>query len=107
MEGIIKAFDKILKWFSDVFVAIFTAAWDLLSDLFCWVLDALLGIAVTAANALDVSQLEGFANNMGEMPGEIVNIMQLAGLGTAAQIIGAAIGIRLLLQIIPFTRLGS
>ncbi|WP_313332031.1 DUF2523 family protein [Comamonas sp.] len=107
MEVIINAINKALKWIADLSVAIFDAAWDMLSDLFCWVLDALLGIAVTAANALDVSQLDTFTSNFGEMPSEIVNIMQLAGLGTAAQIVGAAIGIRLLLQIIPFTRLGS
>lgn len=107
MEALIKYIEKILKWFSDLFVAIFTAAWDMLNDVFCWLLDGLLGIAVSAANSLDVSQLQGFANSAGDMPGEITNIMQLAGLGIASQIVIAAIGIRLLLQIIPFTRLGS
>lgn len=107
MDSLIKYIEKILKWFSDLAVAIFTAAWDMLSDVFCWLLDGLLGIAIAAANSLDVSGLEGYANNFGDMPGEIVNIMQLAGLGTASQIVIAAIGIRLLLQIIPFTRLGS
>ena len=107
MEAIGEWIEKLLKWFSDLFVAIFAAAWDMLGDVFCWVLEGLLGIAVSAANSLDVSALEGYANGTGDMPAEIINIMQLAGLGTASQIVVAAIGIRLLLQIIPFTRLGS
>lgn len=107
MESIGKWIEKLLKWFSDIFVAIFAAAWDMLSDVFCWLLEGMLGIVATAANALDVSQLEGFSNMTGDMPAEIVNVMQLAGLGTASQIVIAAIGIRLVLQLIPFTRLGS
>jgi hypothetical protein len=107
MESIGKWIEKLLKWFSDIFVAIFTAAWDMLNDVFCWLLEGMLGIAATAANALDVSQLESFSSMTGDMPGEIVNVMQLAGLGTASQIVIAAIGIRLVLQLIPFTRLGS
>lgn len=107
MDALIKYFEKVLKWFGDIFVAIFEAAWDMLNDVFCWLLEGLLGIAVTAANSLDVSQLESYTAFSSDMPAEIVNVMQLAGLGTASQIVVAAIGIRLLLQIIPFTRLGS
>ena len=101
------AINKLLKWFSDLFVSIFKAAWDMLNDVFAWLLEGLLSIAVSAANSLDVSQLEGFSSSFGDMPAEIINVMQLAGLGTASQIVIAAIGIRLVLQIIPFTRLGS
>lgn len=107
MATIILKINAIWKWLSSLFVDQFDKLWALLTDLCCWILESALDIVVMAANALDVSQLEGYANSFGDMPGEIVNIMQLAGLGTASQIVIAAIGIRLLLQIIPFTRLGS
>ena len=41
------------------------------------------------------------------MPEEIINILGLLGVGPACGIIVAAIAIRLVLQLIPFTRLGS
>ena len=100
-------FDKLFTWLGESFVAIFKAAWDFLGDGVCWVLDELLGLAVTAANALDLSGLQGHGSDWMVMPAEIINIMQLAGLGTASAIVIAAIGIRLILQLIPFTRLGS
>ncbi|MBF5006636.1 DUF2523 family protein [Diaphorobacter caeni] len=101
------AFDKLFSWFGDIFVAIFKAAWDFLGDGVCWVLEQLLGVAVSAANALDLSGLQGHASDWSIMPPEIVNVMQLSGLSVAVPIVVAAIGIRLILQLIPFTRLGS
>lgn len=100
VEGAYDYAGKVLK-------AVFMAAWDFLQDAFSWVLDQLLGIAVSAANALDLSALQGHANDWSIMPAEIVNVMQLSGLAVAIPIVVAAIGIRLVLQLIPFTRLGS
>lgn len=97
---------SILKWFSDLFVSIFKAAWDLLSDLISWVIDKLLDIVIAAANEMDFSALQGFAP-AGSLPSEILNVMQLCGVGSAVSVITVAIGIRLTLQLIPFTRLGS
>ena len=107
MAAILKTLQAIWKWFSDLAGDQFQKLWDLLTDLVCWALDGILGLIVSAVGALDVSGLDNYTNSVGEVPGEIINIMQMAGLGTASQIILAAIGIRLVLQLIPFTRLGS
>ena len=101
------AFDTLFTWFGDLAVAIFKAAWDFLGDGVCWVLDQLLGVAVSAANSLDLSGLQGHASDWTIMPAEIMNVMQLSGLAVAVPIVIGAIGIRLVLQLIPFTRLGS
>jgi hypothetical protein len=57
--------------------------------------------------SIDVSTLASYTGNWGSLPGDIVNIMGLLGFGDAANIIMTAISIRLLLQLIPFVRLGS
>lgn len=96
----------IIQWFADMFVAVFVAAWDIFRDLFAWVFEQLLDIAIAAANSLDLSRFDN-VTGWGELPSEIINIMGLLGIGTASSIILSAVVIRLVLQLIPFTRLGS
>ena len=97
---------SVLDWISDLFVNIFKSIWDLLSDLICWVIDKLMSIVVSASNSVSFDGLQGFAP-AGSLPSEILNVMQLCGVGSAVSIIVTAIGVRLTLQLIPFTRLGS
>lgn len=97
----------VVEWVGKLFVSVFVAAWDLLRDAACWVVDECLKLAVSAAGSLDVSGITTNLSAWGELPGEVLNILALLGVGTAVSIIGAAIGIRLVLQLIPFTRLGS
>lgn len=106
VEWLLGVVKFVIKWFSDLFVGIFKALWDMFTDLFCWCLDKLMSLAVSAANSLDLSGLTGFAPSSG-LPEEIINVMQLCGVGTAVGIIVSAIVLRLILQLIPFTRLGS
>lgn len=96
----------VLTWIGSLFVAIFVSVWDLVKDAFCWALDQFLSIAVSTLSAVDVSAFMGLGA-WGAIPGEVLNIMALLGVGTAITIITAAIGIRFLLQLIPFVRLGS
>ena len=105
-SAIIAKIVAVVGWFSDIFIAIFVALWDILKDAFSWLFDQCLSIAVSAVNAIDVSGLSSL-NAWGELPSSIINILGLLGVGQAVTIISSAIGIRLLLQLIPFVRLGS
>lgn len=96
----------LVKFFSDLIVNVFKALWDMATDLVCWVIEKLLDLVVSTVKALDLSGLQGFAP-AGGLPAEILNVMALCGVGSAVAIITTAIGIRLALQLIPFTRLGS
>ena len=98
---------EIVTWIGQLWVAVFEAAWNMLRDLFSWGLDAMLGIAVNLANSLDTSYFQQYANSWADLPSEIFNVMGLLGAGQASVIIITAVGIRLLLQLVPFTRLGS
>lgn len=96
----------IAKWFGDLFVAVFVALWDLLKDGFSWCFEQVMDVAIDAVSSIDVSGIST-AGGWGSLPAEVINILALIGVGEATTIIVAAIGIRLVLQLIPFTRLGS
>jgi hypothetical protein len=95
-----------IKWFSDLFVAVFVALWDLIKDGFSWCFEQVMEVAVDAVSAIDVSGISA-AGGWGSLPAEVLNILALLGIAQATAIIVAAIGIRLVLQLVPFTRLGS
>jgi len=96
-----------LAWIGRLFVAVFVAAWDFVRDAFVWVFDELLGVAAMAIGSIDVSGMSSAGQWWGGLPAEIMNMLGLVGFGEACVIIASAIGIRLVLQLIPFTRLGS
>jgi len=102
-------FDKIeaaYHWVLELVKKIVQTAWDMMMDAVSWVLEQVLDIVKTAVQAVDVSAFDGIASGL-QIPPEILNILSLIGIPQALGIIVAAIGIRLLLQLIPFTRLGS
>lgn len=100
-------FAAVLVWVGKLFVAIFLAAWDFVRDAACWPFEQLLELVQSALDSLDVSGITGNLGAWGSLPAELINILGLLGVGTAITIISAAIGIRLVLQLIPFVRLGS
>ncbi len=97
----------LFKWLGDVWKDAFTALWDLTRDAFVWVIDTLLELVVGAVNMLDTSGFDTYVQSWQQLPEEISNILGVLGIGTASAIIVGAMGVRLVLQLIPFTRLGS
>lgn len=96
----------LVKFFLDLIVKVFEAVWDMLTDLICWIIENILDLVISAVKAIDFDGLSGLAP-ASALPAEILNVMSLCGVGTAVGIITTAIGVRLALQLIPFTRLGS
>jgi hypothetical protein len=97
----------VVQWFADLFIAIFVAVWDLVKDFFCWCLDEVLKIAVSAINTLDVSGITVGLSAFGSIPADVLAVMGALRVGEALAIIAAALTIRFGLQLIPFVRLGS
>lgn len=86
---------------------IFTSLWTMLKDLFFWVLDQIMGLAVGLLGEVDLSAITQNFGVFNQIPEDILNILGLIGFAQCMIIIGGAIGIRMLLQLIPFVRLGS
>lgn len=97
----------IVGWIGDLAVAVFTALWDFVRDAACWPFEQFMDVVVTAVQAVDLSGFSQYVHVWSDLPPELVNILGLLGVGHASAIIVMAIGIRLVLQLIPFTRLGS
>lgn len=97
----------VLVWVGQLFVKCWVAVWDLVRDAACWPFEQVMKIVVSAVGSLDLSALTGLVTSAGSLPSEVLNILGLLHAGTCISIITAAIGIRIVLQLIPFTRLGS
>ncbi len=102
-------------WFASVWnsferwgKSLLLTVWDMITDGFLAILDllselvtALMDGAGTMYSDMDMLPFLSF------IPPDVSNVMGLIGLGQAMTIIITAIGIRLVLQLIPFVRLGS
>ena len=97
----------VLEWIGALWIAIFVALWDLVKDGFAWLFEQVLKVAVSAIGSIDTSAVDAYAGQVGALPAELLNILGLLGVGTAISIITAAITVRLVMQLIPFVRLGS
>ena len=95
------------EWFGSLFVAIFVAAWDFVRDAAVWPFEQLMTIVVSAVSAINTAGVSGNLGAWASLTPDVLNVLGLLGCGTAITIISGAIGIRLLLQLIPFVRFGS
>lgn len=105
--------DKLVAWITYgletvkvFFKSLVLTLWDAFQDGFTWIVEQILGLASAGLAALDFNASQ-FDTCSAGVTAEVMNIMGLVGVGEAAAIIVSAIGIRLILQLIPFTRLGS
>lgn len=96
-----------LSWIGGLAAAAFIALYDLARDAVCWVLDQLLTLAISILSSFDFSGLSQHVGSWAGLPAGVLEVLAAIGLSTAVGIIVSAIGIRLLLQLVPFTRLGS
>lgn len=95
------------EWFFGLVKDVFTAVWDMAIDAVCFVLDETLDFVVSMVLSVDVGMFSGSLGTWSSLPSQVLNVIGLIGLGDCFAIIAAAIGIRLVLQLIPFVRLGS
>jgi len=107
IEAIWEAIVAFAEWIFGLVKAVFTAVWDMGVDLVAYVLDQILGFVVGLLNAINVAAFDSSLGAWGSLPSEVINVLGLIGLADCFAIIAAAIGIRLILQLIPFVRLGS
>lgn len=95
-------------WFEVEFKSFILTLEALLKDLFLWVLDQLFSLSVLMLEGTgDVFQGLDISQYISALPPEVGWVLQQTGVGQAMGIITAAIVVRIILQLIPFTRLGS
>lgn len=97
----------VVQWFAQLFIGVFQSLWDLLTDIPCLLLEQVLDIVVSAVSAFNFDGVTGSLGAFSELPAEMVNILGLLGFAEAMGIVATALTIRILMQLVPFTRLGS
>jgi hypothetical protein len=108
--ALLAKFSALASWLILLVKGVFLAGWLIFTDLFCWLLAGLFALIQTVLNELpgpDGFALFNPATYVSGLPADLVNMIGLIRIGEALAIILAAILIKLTLQIIPFTRLGS
>ncbi|BDR10853.1 DUF2523 domain-containing protein [Comamonas thiooxydans] len=112
IKGIFESIKKFVDWLGKIFLEVFSALWDMITDAFVWLLE---GVFKLAAGLLDgVADGFGFAelkstflNVWNQIPPEVIAMMQVIGVPSAFSIVVLGILIRISMQLIPFVRLGS
>lgn len=95
-------------WTGALMVAAFAALWLLATDAGVWVFDQALGLVVLVLSGIDWPEVVfDAAAYVQALPPDILNVLGLIGVAEALGIIFAAVMIRIALQLVPFTRLGS
>jgi hypothetical protein len=100
-------FVALAKWIGDLAVAVFKAAWDFATDCVCWAFEQVMGLVTHILSAFDFTGLASVAGSWAGLPAGVIEVLAAVGVPTAVGMIVTALGIRLLLQLVPFTRLGS
>lgn len=92
----------------DFFYRLWLSFVDFMQDLFLIVLDGVLSLVVVIFNGFDYAlQALDITQYLDMLPDNVRGIMAALALGEALGIIATAIIIKITLQLIPFTRLGS
>lgn len=109
MQYLIDFFSTIVNWFFALCLALVNTLVAMLQDLLAWCFDQILAVVVYVLELIDFDFLSSdvFQESLGSLPAQVWNVFWLLGFPYAMALVAASIGIRLVLQLIPFTRLGS
>lgn len=95
-------------WLLAVVIAAFTSMSDLGKDILCWFIDDAFVLVEVILNSIPANVVNfDPAPYFSALPADLVNAASYIHLPAALGLIVAALGIRFVLQLIPFVRLGS
>ncbi len=108
LQFILRKIVAAVAWIGELVVACFVALWDLGRDLMSWCFEQVMDLVIAALESIDLSAVTNVASGAyGEIPAAALEAIAASGAGPAVAVIGAALVVRIVLQLIPFTRLGS
>lgn len=105
--AILSKLTSLASWLIELVRSVFLDVWEMIVDGTCYLFDSILSFAINAANELDITELTQYSSLWGSLPDGTKEVLGAIGFVPAVAIIFAAILIRITLQLVPFTRLGS
>lgn len=108
LDAIFNAIYDAYTAITDFFYNLVITIGDMLKDLGCLAFETLIDLVLLILDGLG-SLFNGlnFANYFSALPSEVIYFANICSLGTCMGMIVTALTIRMLLQLIPFVRLGS
>ena len=98
----------IFDWIFDLFKSLALTIWDMLKDLLIFILDVFMDLGLLILEGFtEVLTLVDLSSYISSMPAEVTFVLSATGLSQAIGMIMLAGTARLLMQLIPFIRLGS
>jgi len=97
--------EAIAGFFIAILSGIIETLYNVLTDVFLWIFDAILTMAESVLSSLnfDFPSIQPY---LIELPDEVVNIMKLVGVPECLVILTTALTIRFTLGLVPFINLG-
>lgn len=112
MSGIFQFFTTLLakiaafaEWIILLVKRVFLDLWNIITDLFCWLLESALSLAAGALSTISIPFDPQHYYAM--IPPDTANMLGVIGITQALSIVVASLLIRFFLQTIPFVRWGS
>lgn len=97
-----------LDWLGVQFQSLMLTLWDVLKDFLLLIVDLFMDLGIVILNGFaSVIELSDLSQYITGMPPEVQTVFANTGLGTAVGMVMLAGTTRLLMQLIPFVRLGS
>jgi hypothetical protein len=102
------AIERFFQALVDFIYRIFLSIVDFFKDFFLWIIDSIFDIVIYLLEGMeDLTTALNPLEYINQIPDETRAIMTMVGFNECMVIITSALLIRLVLQLIPFTRLGS
>jgi hypothetical protein len=97
-----------LDWLLTQLKSLLLTLWDMFTDLLIFVVDTVMTAGLVILEGFSsVFELIDLSSYITSMPPEVQHVMAATGFGQAVGIVMTAGAARLLMQLIPFVRLGS
>lgn len=98
----------IFDWVTDLFKSLALTIWEMLKDLLIFIVDIFMDLGLLILEGFSsVLTLVDLSSYVTSMPAEVSFVLSATGLSQAIGMIMLAGTARLLMQLIPFVRLGS
>lgn len=114
MDSVITALNNILAWFGglpawimQLFKDLLSSAYDMLGDVAAFILDKIMLGVISLLDLIPVSTSFNANQYMAGAPAEFIGMLIAIRVPEALAILAIALGIRFLLGLIPFIRVGG
>lgn len=98
---------SIVQWFFGLVKTVLLVLWDMLVDLFCYLVEMVLDAVVLLLSQIPAPANWSLQSLFDVLPPSVLSMLSAIGVTQSLGIVLVALGIRFLLQLIPLVRLGS